>query len=879
MIETLMMPSFPHLSLSKNRHLSSASSATGTDDIGGHSSSSDVDSRGSTPLAPVHVSNGYPPTQYRGLGCDEQPQPGAGAGGMPQAWGQPPSPPSPRSACSTPGGGGGAAGAAATSGGLLLHSLLFAQSAAQITAEAASLAPGGSCGAASAGQYLQAHARAQAQRAGDDASLCTISEHGRARRAAEGRCSPPALEQQHFGGISAHHPPAAHQDRGLLGSPQQSNPAHAGSMHQRMLRARDVRRSSSDCASRVAALAAARASAVGALAPPGRAPPARRFSISRAKSVLAECAASAGDRGELVACETGVLSPLLARIRADGAVPDADCGASDCCGGCASRRGSSELWPASSRCCADGAAAAAVMGGQRASADGGDPLAGPRRCAVLAGFSGQGVGEVEEEDDRESLVRERRQRLLDCLETVCYLSVDDTNRAALVSMGAPRLLAEKFAEYAARHAGATAASRSDADDIDSPSAAGGIGGGGPSDGALAAAALRAAAGLLRSDGLKREFWAGRGGEALIAVLECRPRPGAGDLGAAAYSAAEALGWTSGLASVGAGAAPHGAGAPALYLSSGIYGGSPGGSAAAVAAAAAPSGAQELIEPRLLRALGSGRALHPRADPAAVLPALELLTLAQKRRLQAARERRGSSSGGSGPRSPCAADELGEQQISCAWRGVAFGLVPLLVAAAQKAASGPPASQHQQPQPPCGAAVAAARMQQQQRLDAERQQRQVVAAALDLAALMAEAQELASALCAAGALPPMLALLLEGGGSGIAERAAVAVAALARRGGPCGLARLREGGALAVLLRAAAGGGNPPAVRVSALRTLARAAEDGAAGDTPRAAAVAALRALGAPRAVRLLMVEEAQRHGELQCRAEELLSALGHYTA
>ncbi len=935
-------------------------------------------------------------------------------------------PPDARSACSTPG-----AAAGGTAGGFLLHSLLFTQHAAQLTAEAAGLGreaadsgrhgrvsssswhdlapceclPGVACehdksGARgeAAAPYAPHHAPHHALRPGSIPETLYMV-HELRRSGSPGRDARPG-----FAGSGLYRPTASTAAAAMGDLGDQPTPASA--MRQRLMHVRDVRRSSSDCAARIARIAAARAGAEadalagGRAACAGAAPPRRRFSISRAKSILAECAAGAGDRGGLVACETGVLSPLLARIRADGAVIDAEDdgggvdtplslgsgGGSNSGGGAVQRRSSAELqlWPASSRAERRGSSegfGGAIQrpatptqppsAGAAPSPPGGSPVAAvssssstsaPARCPCPCppGYQReltldlQRAAEKEAEAEREAAARVQQQRLLDCLETVSYLAVDDTNRAALVNLGAMELLPAKLAAAAAAAASTPATSSRDAAPP-SPSADG-IGSGGSRDAnaAVAAAALRAIIGLARSDGLKREFFSGPGGAALLALLAGASR--GGELVAAAISAAEALGWSAGTDSaagsgVGGGLGGGGgdlfggaAGSGAGYLSSSIYSGSGGGGASAGSSfmtsglpcnsitgsigggrgglfggggggigGSGALGAPRLLEPPLIAAIGTGRALHPRSDPAVALPCLQLLLLAVQRRRQAEWERAQrslvSNTGRPRPAPSSPVVVLSAQQerdLQAAWRGVAFALVPLLVAAAQRvvqrqAHSVVMASPAQQP-PGQLQYAPHGRREQPRAPAASRQDGQaesVVAAALDLVTLLADSPDLAAALCAAGALPPLTALVIGdgaaprapgaatggrgrgsggGGGGGAQARAAVSLAAIARRGGRCALHALREEPVLAGLARAAAAPGQPPAITASILVVLLQAAGGGGDGEGTdsgaRAAAVNVLRARGAVQAARDLLADGGRRGGEVERRVRELLAAL-----
>jgi len=798
-----------------------------------------------------------------------------------------------------------------TGGDRALHSLVYAEDTTAPQHQAAThSAPAMLVGAAGP-------AAAHHQFGCSDEVLCTIREDGRprSRSVSGGVYQQPKLAAQHqyqsdsddddeeeggepaflrhFDAAAAasafQHRSADHHQQGGAAASYHIQ-MHAGSIHQHMLRAiRDVRRSSSDCAARVAALSnlpsssfstprGRTSSATGPSPPVLRHPPQRRFSISRAKSVLAECAVGAADRGGLVACETGVLSPLLARIRADGVVLDADGGVlnrsdtytsnvdGSCTGGgdgsVVGRGRSCDLWPASRRCSVD---AAGVQG------NGGSHSYIRRSADTITPIDAAAV-----EREEVPIEQQQQQRLLDCLETVSYLAVDDTNRSALVNMGAPQLLASKFtaaamvAGLAPGHAATPSAATAAA-----PAAA--HGGAAisntplPASQAVGAAALRALVGLLRGDSLKREFWSSDSGAVLLAVLSTATR--SGELVNAAFSAAASLAWS---AAQSGGSSSFDA---LSYLSSDLYGTATprGGSTTAV----------QLLEPRLVQSLAGSSALHPRANPAVTLAALRLLVLAQQRQsppVKAAQRSTSDTSGGSAPPSPTSCGGSIEEQPrdaaskaqACGWRTAAFSLVPLLMEAAHP--SSPPA-----PAPhrtASGTTPTSATSTNPTGPEHERQFTAAVATALDLIHCMSHTPELAAAVCAAGTLAPLLALLIEsgaanGGSGSTTARIAAIIAALARRGGRSVLARLREGAALGALLRAVADPGTSPSTKVVLLCVLCQAADDDSGGEAQRLAAVEALRSQGAVQAVRLLLVKEAARHDELQRRAQDLLSALG----
>ncbi|GBF96334.1 hypothetical protein Rsub_09404 [Raphidocelis subcapitata] len=681
--------------------------------------------------------------------------------------------------------------------------------------------------------------------AGD--ALGTIRE----QRGAPG--SPPERRAHHSAAVRAHHArlsadvaarnvhqwhPHAHiitvGPPGGHAAPASGAHLHAGAMHRQMLRAREVRRCSSDSVARYAA--ARSAAAGGGGASPGAAggaggapgtPPQRRLSISVAKEILAQCSRDGGGDGctGLLASGSGPLLPLLDRIRADGAHADGDASGSgdgpspvgaageEACGSCP-RRASCELWPANRRVSSDGAAAT-PRGGPR-----GSPPSPGAGCALLRRGGSGGGGSDDGAWTAESARAEAVRRLLDCLDTVAVLAVDDATRCTILSMGAQPLLSSKFAAAAAAALSQPAPEGAAA--ADAPAAA-------PAPPAAATAtceavgtaALRALSALLRTDAARRDFWEGDGGAALRDLLARAPR--AGELVAAAYGAAEALAWGAPVA------AP-----PPSYLASDLYAGGKagGGGGGARGGGAAAAGQPRLLEPRLVAALASSRALHPRSDPAAASLALHALLLAAQR----------SAWGDAG-----AAASDAERALVRAWRAAAFALVPLLSDGAARASR-------------------------------DARQLRALCAALDLAGRMCEAPGLAAALAVAGALRPLLSLAADAGGGGgcdaggsVAARAATVVAALARRGGRAALVALREGRALAALLRGASDASAPAPAKAQLLHALWHAAADGGDGNAARDAAAAALAARGAAGVVGGLLSDGV---GEADGRAGELLRAL-----
>jgi hypothetical protein len=451
-------------------------------------------------------------------------------------------------------------------------------------------------------------------------------------------------------------------------------------------------------------------------------------------------------------------------------------------------------------------------------------------------------------------------------------AVDDTNRAALVAMGAPHLLAAKFTRCAA----AADAAGAGADAQDGPPLKGGAGAAlGPASQAVGAAALRALVALLRSDALKLEFWAGVGGAALLALLRGPLGARVGDLAAAAFAAAEALAFGAG---TGATRRSSGSAAPA-HLGGGIFcsgfSGAGSGSFCAlsggVSGAGCQGGAPQLLEPRLLEALAASCALHPCSGAAAATPALRLLLLGRQRGTQAAGECECCGE-------PAPQDGAGARD---AWRCVAFAVGPFLATVIQSSMVDSAASQQLPSQVASGAHDHRSNHQQRQ------QEAAALMSALDLVALMAQDPQLAATLCKAGALLPLLMLLPDptvgatGPAAAAAARVPAVVAALVRNGGAAAVEQLREEGALAALLRSLRDARLPPQAKEAALLALARVAfvpggcgASGSEAARAAAASVAALRRRGAVLAVRRLLVEEAAPHGELARRALHLLDLL-----
>ncbi|KAF8056234.1 CAF1-7 [Scenedesmus sp. PABB004] len=663
------------------------------------SSGDDADSRSSSPRATGHAHARWsqiapdgaaaalkqladPRQQRRSSSKQQAAWPAGGAGG-------PASPSvSPRSACSTPGG-------ADNSMGLHLHALVF--------------------------DAPSRHAAAAARRPG----ACELA-------AAPGACSSAsfASRQQQLLGANRRYPARNRTSSDLRRSSQDSC-AHPWAR----------RGGGGPLLASVAALGLAASPTAGRAAPRG--------SISKAKLVLAEAINSMPGAHGLrdyspATCDAGVLAPLLSIIRHNGAT---------------SRRSSfteSAASTCSSTSTGAGFAAGAAPrgaggGGRRSRAGSADGAALDDAAAALGGLVPPTLHEdapaaLDGDAERAAALAAARaraaaaaqQKVVDCIDTVKYLAMDDSNRVALIDLGAVELLLAKLQPGAAP----------------APE--------------VAASALAALPALAKHDAVKAQLWEAADAGVLLRLLRGRTNT---PVVKAAHGAVAQLCWSvDGGGGCGGGAAGCGGGSVFDSISSGAF-------SSTDSASSSCSGANVLLEPRVVPALAA--CLHPAADVPVLLSALKLLSKAA------------ASVQPETPAPPPGAGSIGAARAGAAraatagWHTVLFALMPLLIP------------------------------------NHRRQGHLVLGAALELLVVLTEQHPaLHAAVCASGCLPPLLAQMAEGDGERSLQAACILTGLVDVRPGA---ERLSQEPAVAVLLRVLQDAGKGVDVRLAAVHMLRRLA--------------------------------------------------------
>lgn len=371
-----------------------------------------------------------------------------------------------------------------------------------------------------------------------------------------------------------------------------------------------------------------------------------RGSISKAKQVLAEAINSMpGSHGlrdySPATCDTGVLSPLLSIIRQNG---------------CVSRRSSfseaASSCSTSSSCSSTSSGCGFACGSTAASrlarcSSSGQPDDGC--CSIPPTLHEEGpdlfddaCGSAHAELLAAKQARQhtaRVQKVVDCIDTVKYLSMDDSNRMALIDLGAVELLLSKL-QKAAKPA--------------------------PE---VSVAVLGALSAICKYDALKQQLWDNPDSAVLLQLLRSRrisPEV------KAAHTAAGQLGWSCDSSSSGSNCASAmcGGSSSSVFdsVSSGPF------SSADSSSSSSCSGANVLLEPALIPALAE--ALHPAADAPVLLSALRLLS-------KAAASIESELPAPPLSPSPGSSSDAGEQQqqqrsMAAGWHQVLFALMPLLI---------------------------------------------------------------------------------------------------------------------------------------------------------------------------------------------------------
>jgi len=453
--------------------------------------------------------------------------------------------------------------------------------------------------------------------------------------------------------------------------------------------------------------------ASGAAGAAARAAAGCRGSISKAKRILAEAISSVPGAHGLASCassaaDTGVLSPLLTIIRNNGVVKGcgSECGSRSSRG--PSRRSSfSEAlsgWSRSSLYSLDSSSRSRVLrrssfseaaGGLNSldfGLDGSDSSAGN-----MAGSSRIG-SPLPMSPSALLSPAQQQQKVVDCLETVRYLAMDDSNRMALIDLGAVELLLSKVQPAHSSSSSSKGASST------SP--------------AIMEAALSALSVLAKHDATKLRVWDNPQSAALLQLLSQRHTS---PVVKAAHLCVANLAW-----SVDLDRSYHASSGSSVFDSVSSHPGRDD----ATSTASSSCGSNVLLTTALIPAVVAG--LHPAAEVPVLLSLLKLLDKAAS----------SSCLAPSPASSPCsssrASDASGEQlcavqvmhsaAVRVGWQQVIFALPPLLTRASRSYSSG--------------------------------RGQLVLGAALGLLVTLTEQHpEFHAVMCAAGCLAPLLALLL------------------------------------------------------------------------------------------------------------------------
>eukprot|EP00878_Enallax_costatus_P002767 GHUV01002957.1.p1 GENE.GHUV01002957.1~~GHUV01002957.1.p1 ORF type:complete len:788 (+),score=265.99 GHUV01002957.1:973-3336(+) len=411
----------------------------------------------------------------------------------------------------------------------------------------------------------------------------------------------------------------------------------------------DLSRGSADCTNSWSTSSHARGgyvlqslTALGMNGSPRRGGSCARGSISKAKQILAEAVNSMpGDHGSgpfpLSTCDTGVLSPLLSIIRQNGAV-SCRSSLSDAASSCSSGSAACGLTCRSSSRCLHSS---------------GSSLSGTSRgcSARLSRASSSCEGDCcsyssippilpEEEpselcsDSPVDFLQQRQQaaqlqKVIDCIDTVRYLAMDDSNRMALIDLGAVDLLLSKL-QPAAKPAPQVIIS-----------------------------CLAALSQVCKHDVMKQQLWDNSDSAVILQLLSSRQNTPAVK---AAHHAVMQLGWSVDSA--------YGSCCTSSITGS-IFDSVTSHISSADSSSSMCSGANVLLEPAIIPALAE--ALHPAADVPVLMSALKLLSKA------AASDDFDASAPAVGPDINSIAEQPAlkrQQQVN--WNKVLFALMPLLI---------------------------------------------------------------------------------------------------------------------------------------------------------------------------------------------------------
>lgn len=520
-----------------------------------------------------------------------------------------------------------------------------------------------------------------------------------------------------------------------------------------------------------------------------------RGSISKAKKILAEAISCVPGAHGLASCasaaaDTGVLSPLLTIIRTNGAVKSAAAADSGRSSKGVSRRASFT----------EGVLGHSVRSSFETSLPQRRVL---RRSSFTEAAGGLNSFDFAEDAATRSTANtptcsrssslssaqalpaspscvpalmpvQQQQKVVDCLDTVRYLAMDDSNRMALIDLGAVELLLNKLQPT---RAGMSSQPKSVSSSVCAAPA-------------VMEALLTALSVLAKHDATKLRVWDNPGSAALLALLSKNRHTS--PVVKAAHLCVANLAFSLDMDR----SCQASSGSSSVFDSVSSH----HGREDATSTASSSCGSNVLLTPALISALAAG--LHPAAEAPVLLSLLKLLNKAASSSCLAPNH-------ASSPCSGSVASESSSEQL-CAvslsqthsaawkvgWQQAIFALPPLLLRGGAPQGSNPGS-----------------------------RQQHVLGAALELMVTLSEQHpEFHAVICAAGCLPPLLALLANGGSSACSEHSLQSACVLhALLDCPDAVELLGRQGSLALLLQVLGDNGNSVDVRLAMLHMLRRLA--------------------------------------------------------
>jgi hypothetical protein len=368
---------------------------------------------------------------------------------------------------------------------------------------------------------------------------------------------------------------------------------------------------------------------------------------------------------------------------------------------------------------------------------------------------------------------QQQQKVVDCLETVRYLAMDDSNRMALIDLGAVELLLNKLQRTPVSCFNTRPSSSSSSNSICSAPA-------------VMEALLSALSVLAKHDATKLRVWDNPGSAALLQLLAHRHTS---PVVKAAHLCVANLAW-----SIDMDRSHASSGSSSVFDSVSSHPGPDD----ATSTTSSSCGSNVLLTPALIPALAAG--LHPAADAPVLLSLLKLLNKAANSSCLA------SSAVSSPCSSACASDSSSDALCAVSlspapstawkvgWQQAIFALPPLLMRAGPQGGS-PGRQQH------------------------------VLGTALELMITLTEQHpEFNAVISAAGCLPPLLALLLNSSNSACSEVSLQAACVLhALLDCPDAVELLGQERSMALLLQVLGDSRNSVNVRLAMLHMLRRLA--------------------------------------------------------